>query len=203
MARTQEERTESTRAAICGAMVDLLREVDYDRIATKQLAERASVSRSTFYRYYSSPADVLDELEDGVIASIEDINRVAVTARLRSSSTQASPTLLMRLEALYANREAVLSLGGPHGRPGFSDRVGKVIGAYFSQKMDMLGLSQAEQALCMSFIIGGHHRFIRDWLMRHRDMQPVQAATLLNQLFYAPLLGLAHQEKETPGRFSE
>ena len=46
------------------ALLDILQEKPIDQISVKELVEAAELNRSTFYLHYSSPLDVLKEIEN-------------------------------------------------------------------------------------------------------------------------------------------
>jgi hypothetical protein len=48
-----------TRTALKRAFVALLKESPYEAITVGDVAERANIGRSTFYRHYASKADLL------------------------------------------------------------------------------------------------------------------------------------------------
>ena len=57
-----EARKERTRVALRSAMLEILVEKPFDQIQILDLTGRAKVGYATFFRHYSSPTDVLDEI---------------------------------------------------------------------------------------------------------------------------------------------
>lgn len=53
------ERTDGMRAAIAGTLVSMLDEMSYTSVSVREVARRAHVSRSTFYRYFGSKDDAM------------------------------------------------------------------------------------------------------------------------------------------------
>jgi len=65
-------KTRYTRAALGQALVEALRDKPLARVTVTELCRRADLSRGTFYLHYDNAADVLDDLEDRLVAdSIE------------------------------------------------------------------------------------------------------------------------------------
>lgn len=62
-ARKTDRRIERTRTAITTAMVELMKEQDYEDITVTQIAQRAGVDRKTFYLHYPSKDALLDTME--------------------------------------------------------------------------------------------------------------------------------------------
>ena len=50
-----------TQDCLYTAILRLMKEKDIDDITVRQLVDKAGVSRSTFYRYYSQPIDVIQD----------------------------------------------------------------------------------------------------------------------------------------------
>lgn len=69
--RKVDRRIQKTRTAIHEAFVSLLVEKPIEKITIKEIAEQANVDRKTIYNYYEGVYDILDYLENEVVARIE------------------------------------------------------------------------------------------------------------------------------------
>jgi len=65
-------KTRYTRAALGQAMIETLKDKPLARVTVTELCRRADLSRGTFYLHYDSPADVLDDLEDRLLADFTE-----------------------------------------------------------------------------------------------------------------------------------
>lgn len=74
--RTQDRRVRRTRSMLRRALVELMGEIGYDAITVDQIAERADLTRATFYIHYTNKghllADVCDDFANRVIAAVLD-----------------------------------------------------------------------------------------------------------------------------------
>lgn len=106
-AHTKHEdlRVVKTRAAIYGAMKDLLNEMDYEDITVSLLAERANINRKTFYAHYSSMNDLLRELHSQALSEIceQALSNVGTTERPLESRNLTEE--LLRALNTYADDE--------------------------------------------------------------------------------------------------
>ena len=59
-----DARAERSRAAVRGALLDILQEKAYSGVTVSEVCSRAGVGRSTFYSHYSCLDEALDELID-------------------------------------------------------------------------------------------------------------------------------------------
>jgi len=66
-------RVVKTKRAIKGALTQLLAEHDISEITVKDIAERALISKKTFYAHYRSVYAVLDEVADEMARSLTEI----------------------------------------------------------------------------------------------------------------------------------
>ena len=62
-----------TRQLIRGAFVELLQEMDIEKLSVNKIAERATINRVTFYLHYRDITDMMEKMADEMIENIERI----------------------------------------------------------------------------------------------------------------------------------
>ncbi len=62
-----DRRVNRTKRLIKEAFIDLIAEQSLHTIMVSEVAERADVGRSTFYKYYDNVGDLFEQLSDGLI----------------------------------------------------------------------------------------------------------------------------------------
>lgn len=72
MKAEENQRTRLTRRLLQESLLALLGEKSIEKITVKELCERAQLNRTTFYLHYGSPEDVLEEIENGLIAKTQE-----------------------------------------------------------------------------------------------------------------------------------
>lgn len=72
---TEDLRVRKTMAAIERAFSELLLETAYERISVTALCERAQINKKTFYHYYKTLDDLLNEMLEKI--SKEYIKRIS------------------------------------------------------------------------------------------------------------------------------
>ncbi len=65
-----------TRRLLRDAFVELLEEMDVEKISVNKLAERATINRVTFYLHYRDIPDMMEKMADDMIEEISAIMRV-------------------------------------------------------------------------------------------------------------------------------
>jgi AcrR family transcriptional regulator len=68
-----DPRVLRTRQLIRGAFVDLLEEVDLEKITVNRITERATINRVTFYLHYRDIPDMLDKMADDIISEMQAV----------------------------------------------------------------------------------------------------------------------------------
>ena len=60
---SEDIRIRKTITAIHDTFIEMLKEMPYEKITVKALCERALINKTTFYRYYPTLDDLLEELQ--------------------------------------------------------------------------------------------------------------------------------------------
>ena len=66
-----DRRVAKTKKAIKTALAKLLSEKDINNITVKDIADCADINRKTFYNYYAGVYQVIDEIENDIIAEFD------------------------------------------------------------------------------------------------------------------------------------
>lgn len=70
---TIDRRIRKSKRAIREALVKLLSNKKLDDITITEIAQVADVNRKTFYNYYETPYQVVEEIENDIILSLDEI----------------------------------------------------------------------------------------------------------------------------------
>lgn len=77
----ENQRVKVTKRMLKDSLLQLLKEKDLDEITVTELCARAQINRTTFYRYYNLPADVLNEMGKDLAADMaESLNGIKTVA---------------------------------------------------------------------------------------------------------------------------
>ena len=151
-----DRRILRTRRMIDDAMMSLLEEKPIHEIGVTELCERADINRNTFYCHYNSPLDVLEHLEQTMLARISE----AFSAHT-SSEDDTEITLL----AFSEEKRLAMILLSAHVGDHFSSRIiraarerGLTIASRQASK-----LSASYQTMLSDFDIAGGAAIIRRW----------------------------------------
>lgn len=59
----ENQRVRLSKKLLKDALIELLQDKDISKIKVQEICKHAEVNRTTFYKYYGCPQDVLDEIE--------------------------------------------------------------------------------------------------------------------------------------------
>ncbi|MDR1116954.1 MAG: TetR/AcrR family transcriptional regulator C-terminal domain-containing protein [Oscillospiraceae bacterium] len=95
------KRIEKTKQELIKALYNLLAEKSIKNITVSELCKKAKINRTTFYKYYSIPVDILRELADDVLKRTRDIVMTIYDDPIRGIKV----SMLKYCQMLYENRE--------------------------------------------------------------------------------------------------
>ena len=67
----ENQRIRVSKTMLEGALMRLLREKQVDKVTVYELCQEAGINRTTFYKYYGSPQDLLDQIIAEMLAQFE------------------------------------------------------------------------------------------------------------------------------------
>ncbi|GLX66783.1 TetR/AcrR family transcriptional regulator [Paenibacillus glycanilyticus] len=127
-----------TRQLLRDAFIDLLEEMDIEKISVNRLAERATINRVTFYLHYKDIPDMLEKMADDMI---EDIHQVLDRSTVKSDSPDViNTTMLVKLlEHIAAHSKFYKIILGSRRTPIFTERLLRLLTGLISEGIDKRG----------------------------------------------------------------
>lgn len=65
-------RIKRTKELINGAILELLKEKPIEKITPTELCRKATINRNTFYSHYKNTSEVLEEIENNLLAKVNE-----------------------------------------------------------------------------------------------------------------------------------
>ncbi|MEH7332034.1 TetR-like C-terminal domain-containing protein [Neobacillus drentensis] len=114
-----------TRQLIKDALIDLLQEMELNKITVNRIAERATINRVTFYLHYRDIQDMMEKMAQEMAEDIEDIMRSATD----KESTGETDSLMLEslLEHIAENGKFYKVVLGTRRTPIFTERLLKIL----------------------------------------------------------------------------
>ncbi|MRN52174.1 TetR/AcrR family transcriptional regulator [Paenibacillus monticola] len=124
-----------TRQLIKDAVIELLQEMDIEKISVNRLAERATINRVTFYLHYRDIPDMLEKMADEMV---QDIRQVMNRNPLNLNSTDEEDLLILvrMLEHIQEHAEFYKVILTSQQSTVFRDRLLSVITEMISTRLE-------------------------------------------------------------------
>lgn len=170
-------------------LIELMHSVDADKISVKDVAQKANISRASFYRYYNSIDDILQSIEDEFIEGMRDCSRYYISTPINIHKLgQPYPSFIQIAEFLSGHKEEFLVLTGFHGDARFVSRFKKLIKEFYCGKIAFEGIITDNVDVYIEFVIAGNISAIRYWLEKKPNMKPEDIAPVIQRMLYGPLV---------------
>ncbi|MFI0452126.1 TetR/AcrR family transcriptional regulator [Actinomadura sp. 6N118] len=190
-----DRRVRRSQAALQGALIQLVEEQELSQVSVADVAERAGVSRSTFYDHYR---DVHELAEAACTLMIDDL--IGSLPTFGPDSPDRDPTRSLRAFFVSLAEHAGLyrSLLGPQGSARVIDHVRRriTVAIHLGVRRAVTGDASAQRAADTShdvpaaFTAGALIGVAADWLQRGCPRTPAEMATLTWPLLTASYLNV-------------
>lgn len=176
-----DKRVRRTKRLIREALIALMTTKPVEKVTTTELCAEADINRNTFYAHYSSPEDVLAEIEEQLI---EDI-----TALVARGYGEGNMTLAV-CRSISENQDLARSIW--HGCPRL---VRRAVELYCEKSLVLWnaeGLSDFdESSLFLHFAAQGTLGLVEVWLDGGCRQTPEELAALIDRFVYEGRVGLS------------
>ena len=175
MARKENQRIVLTRRLLQEGLLRLLATQKLEDISVTALCKESGINRATFYNHYSSPVQLLQEMEEGLVSEL---------LRLAPPSSSVEETLRYTekcCELLQDNAALFDILVRYHIDQNLEDFIHGVTQHYAVHRVDLgkVHMDPATMRLVSSYLYTGCYALVREWLVNHIDKTPKEIATLL------------------------
>ncbi|HQF70059.1 MAG TPA: TetR/AcrR family transcriptional regulator [Promineifilum sp.] len=173
--KKRPEATALTRENIMQAFWSLYCQKKIDHISIKEITDKAGYHRSTFYEYFVDIYDLLNQLEDEVLARM----RAEV---LQSLSIPSNSNLVQILADRYeAQGEYLRVLLGENGNPHFAKKVKAEMGVALTRRFG-LPENDSHTAYIMEFGLSAIISTITHWYQNSKDLPFNELVVLIRSM---------------------
>lgn len=133
-----DPRVLRTRRLLRDAFVELLHEMDIEKISVNRIAERATINRVTFYLHYRDIPDMLDKMAEDMI---EDINWIINNTPADQNSTEDIDWSMMvnLLEHIAEHAKFYKVVLASKRTPIFTNRLLKMLTESITARLERMG----------------------------------------------------------------
>lgn len=167
-----------TRQLIRDAFVDLLQEMDIEKLTVNRIAERATINRVTFYLHYRDITDMMEKMADEMIEHIERIVDEHAPQFEDAAKDDGWPVLVKLLEHFAEHSKFYRVVLASRRTPIFTERLLRLLSKLVSAKIESLELGN-------SLAQAGIHKEIAIWYSSSALIGTI-VSWLRNDMPYAP-----------------
>lgn len=178
MEKRENQRVLLTKRLLLEALFSLLETKKIAHISVTQLCKAAGINRATFYKYYGTPQDILNEQGRQYVVQLM---RIQDEGRGRKGIEQIIED---SCEYMYKNRKLIRLLI----ENGVDSAVATDAFAQLFHPAAMAAMARvkaqddAEYALLLTYIASGCYHLLVKWLLEELEKTPQEIASLLYRL---------------------
>ena len=124
---SEDLRVKRTHKLILEALLDLTIQKGFAAISVSDIAKRAEINRTTFYRHYRDKFDLLNQYAQSVYAILETPSRVRPSRSAEDYGRELIPGLIAVYEHIRSNAKFYRIMLGKNGDPQFTDQIRQYI----------------------------------------------------------------------------
>ena len=169
--------TGQTKQNIIDAFWELYCENRIEKITVKEITHRAGYNRGTFYEYFIDVYDVLDQIENSLIPSMNELPPVST-----STGTIGMP-LDMFLVIWEKNSKYYSVLLGDKGDPAFASKLKNSIKPMILNTLDkQLSINRTELDYILEYTLSAMVGIMSYWFMKKDQFSRDQLFSLIHSL---------------------
>lgn len=173
-----DNRVRYTKAVLQQALLTILQKKHIDKVTIKELCEVAKVNRGTFYLHYSTPNDLLMEIEQQFI----DENMAVFSSYFQPGyETRYMADLFT---GILRNKDLCRIIMGKNGNPRFVERIQNMLrpSVVDGWCREFPKYDRADLAYVYDFIFSGSMRLILNWIEDDKGLPAEDLAKRLDRL---------------------
>ncbi|MBQ8813518.1 MAG: TetR/AcrR family transcriptional regulator [Lachnospiraceae bacterium] len=173
-----DNRVRYTKMVLQQALLKILQSKHIDKVTIKELCEEAKVNRGTFYLHYSTPNDLLIEIEQQFI----DENMAYFSPYFHQGYETSQ--LAGMFTCILKNKEICRIIMGKNGNPRFLQRLQEMIrkGVVDGWCKEFPKYSRTDLDYVFDFIFAGSMRLILNWIEDGGSLSTAELANRLDRL---------------------
>jgi AcrR family transcriptional regulator len=173
-----DRRVKHTKAVLRESLLELMKERPIGKITPTELCRRADINRNTFYVHYSSPRELLTQIENELYDEIRQTVE-------RSLKFDTIPVLLMEIcESIAKNGDLCKILFSDHGDKEFLRRIMYIAYDRGTAEWRALskGMDESRLKELYTFTANGSIAVIQEWVQSGMQKAPQENASFIERI---------------------
>lgn len=171
-----QEVAAATRQNIMDAFWALYCEKRIEKITVKEIMEKAGYNRGTFYKYFSDPYDVLDQIENSLLPELSEMPPLVM-----ENNFDVLP--IDSFVKLYSNSSKYYTvLLGNHGDPSFAGKIKSGIKAKIVEQLGAEIKDIPEIDYTLEYMLSAMIGILTYWFLNEENMEKEKLIRLMYTL---------------------
>ena len=182
--KNTDTRVRYTKDVLKKSLLEILKTKRIDRVTVKELCEKAQINRGTFYLHYSTPNDLLYEIEKDFMKDHSEL----FTGYMVEASHKKNDEGIDKLQALFKitleNADLCSIIFGPNGDPRFTERIKKNMKPEILEhwSVEFPKYDKKHLEYIFDYVFSGSMSIINNWMNDQESISIEQLANRLDRL---------------------
>lgn len=186
----QPEVTAQTKQNLIDAFWLLYCEKRIEKITVKEIAQKAGYNRGTFYEYFTDVYEVLNQIEQSLIPTLEEL---PPTTKPEQNMNMAFDMFLKQYEQ---NSKYYSVLLGDNGDPAFASKVKNSIKPLIMKELSgVVNKSDIELDFILEYILSAMIGVLSYWFRMNKILPAEELMTLMYQLMDNEIMNKLTKQK--------
>ncbi len=186
----QPEVTAQTKQNLVDAFWSLYCEKRIEKITVKEIAQRAGYNRGTFYEYFTDVYDVLNQIEQSLMPSLDELPPTTKP----DHTTDMPFDIFLKLYEQNGNYYSVLL--GDHGDPAFASKIKNSIKPLLIQAISgKVDRNDIELDFILEYILSAMIGMVSYWFKMNKVLPPEDLIALMYHLMDNEVMNKLTQQK--------
>ncbi|MGN1399792.1 MAG: TetR/AcrR family transcriptional regulator C-terminal domain-containing protein [Erysipelotrichaceae bacterium] len=173
----EDQRTKLTKRLLSEGLLTLLEKKDINDITVTELCQQSGINRSTFYRHYGQPKDILSDIKYQMCYRIKEL---AIKDNVKENPKKWITDVC---QYFYQNVTVMKMLIKCRNDEQFIEIINEVSLTIINQlKMEHANLDEDNIKLITFYYAGGMYYILRQWLIEPIDKSYEEMAELISKL---------------------
>lgn len=169
--------------------MQLYRKNRFEKITVGQIAEKAGITRSTFYVYYDSIFSLLESIEKDLIKGLGPYFEDYSSSILERNDRKPYDSTVHWFEFCKENQYYLSVLLGPNGDPSFEYRLRKQLKADINRMMDRDGMKNDYlRKYAVEYVAGATLSLTRFWVDSRENLSAEEIALIADLIRHSNIL---------------
>lgn len=165
-----------TRQNLIDAFWDLYQEKRIEKITVREITTKAGYNRGTFYEYFIDVYDVLEQIEQSLLPSIEDMPPLLPVL-------DGEPLPIDSFVKLYSiSSKYYTVLLGDNGDPAFAAKIKNGIKAKLIEQLEIKNMDSLELDYSLEYLLSAMIGILTYWFKNDENMPREQLIALMYNL---------------------